>query len=139
MPVTDDGRLRLAELVKHHRRRVQRLTVKEAAEAGEIASGTWTRIEQAQPVRDLSYAGIDQALKWVPGSAEKVLAGESDVELLADREKENKTAEIDEALRRALQQVAGFPVGRGLDAEAEGLTDEQVEAVKVIIRGMRGK
>jgi hypothetical protein len=137
MAVTQTGRDRLAELVKT-RRRSLRLTKKQAADAGALAAGTWTRIEAGLSVREHSYAGIDQGIEWVEGSAERVASEQGDPTTLEEMHQSSRDAEAQAAVRRALEQLSGFPVGRGLDAEAEGLTGEQVEAVKVIIRGMRG-
>lgn len=43
-----------------------------AATAG-MSPVTWTRVEDGKPVRALTYAGIEQALGWTPGSCARFL------------------------------------------------------------------
>lgn len=65
---------RLAQAVK--RRRLElglaRLT---AAQSAGISKDTWQKVEEGQPVREVSYAKIDAALGWASGSCEMVAGG----------------------------------------------------------------
>ncbi|MER6778447.1 MULTISPECIES: helix-turn-helix transcriptional regulator [unclassified Streptomyces] len=45
------------------------------AERAGISKGTCLRVEEGQPIRDTSYAKIDAALEWAPGSCAAIRAG----------------------------------------------------------------
>ncbi|MFI5985085.1 helix-turn-helix domain-containing protein [Streptomyces sp. NPDC051555] len=45
------------------------------AERAGISKGTCHRVEEGQPIRDTSYAKIDAALEWAPGSCAAIRAG----------------------------------------------------------------
>lgn len=66
---------KLAEEVRA-RREWLRMTIEEAAAAGGISDNTWGRVEKAGNVRGLTYAGIDRALRWAPGSCRAILNGQ---------------------------------------------------------------
>lgn len=51
------------------------LSVDEAARRGSISAVTWTRVERGQPVRNVSYRGIERALGWSLGSADAIMEG----------------------------------------------------------------
>ncbi len=59
--------------------RQARLTAALSVDAAAVAAGmspvTWARVEKAQPVRALSYAGVEKVLGWAPGSVAAILAG----------------------------------------------------------------
>lgn len=65
---------RLAALV-HKRRTELRLGVEPAAKAGGISKDTWKRVEAGQRVWDRSFAGIETALGWEPGTCKRILDG----------------------------------------------------------------
>jgi hypothetical protein len=65
---------RLATLVKQ-RRLGLRLARKAAADAAGVSKDTWRRVEEGEPVREMSYAKIEPILKWTPGSCLAILAG----------------------------------------------------------------
>ncbi|WP_369213884.1 hypothetical protein [Streptomyces flavofungini] len=71
---TDLGRL--AEAVKNRRLALYTSRVAAASTAG-LSKDTWKRVEEGQTVRDGTYAKIDEALKWAPGSCAAILAGRS--------------------------------------------------------------
>lgn len=72
--MTDEPRHRLGWLVAE-RRKALRLSKAAAARAGDVSVITWTKVEDGEPVRDLTYAAVDRALGWAAGSAEGVLTG----------------------------------------------------------------
>ena len=65
---------RLATLVIKRRTEL-RLGVEPAAKAGGISKDTWKRVEGGQRVWDRSFAGIEAALGWEPGSCRRILDG----------------------------------------------------------------
>jgi hypothetical protein len=69
---------RLAQLV-HARRTELRLGVEPAAKVGGISKDTWKRVEAGQKVWDRSFAGIEKALQWEPGSCARILNGDAPV------------------------------------------------------------
>lgn len=44
-----------------------------------LAKGTWTRLEQGHPIRDVNYARVDRALHWAAGSCMSVADGHEPV------------------------------------------------------------
>lgn len=72
----DDDFARLAQEVKARREaRPLRLTIEDAAAIAGVSENTWIRVEAGKRARGLSYAGIDEALQWEPGSCRAILAG----------------------------------------------------------------
>lgn len=71
---THVGREWLGETVRE-RRRDLRLSKEEAARRGGMSVKTWTNVEEARPVRDTTYVGIEDALEWERGSVSAVLDG----------------------------------------------------------------
>lgn len=69
---------RLATLVQNRRTEL-RLGIEPAAKLGGISKDTWKRVEAGQKVWDRSYAGIDEALQWAPGSCLRILAGDDPI------------------------------------------------------------
>jgi hypothetical protein len=65
---------RLAKLV-HARRTELRLGIEPASKAGGISKDTWKRVEAGQKVWDRSFAGIEAALQWEPGSCRRIIEG----------------------------------------------------------------
>ncbi|WP_225794707.1 helix-turn-helix domain-containing protein [Streptomyces aculeolatus] len=65
---------RLAKAVKA--RRLERYpSRREAAIAAGVSKDTFQRIEEGQPVRDVSYVKVDRALGWAPGSCDEIAQG----------------------------------------------------------------
>ena len=75
-PMTDtaDARERLGTLVARRRAEL-RLMVKPAARAAGINNATWKKVEDGLPVRDVTYAAVESALRWELGSCQAVLKG----------------------------------------------------------------
>jgi transcriptional regulator with XRE-family HTH domain len=66
---------RLAEQVIKRRIELE-MSKRNVAEAAEVSINTYQRIESGMPVRDITYAKIDAALKWAPGSCVAILEGQ---------------------------------------------------------------
>lgn len=71
---THVGREWLAETVRA-RRRDLRLSKEEAARRGGMSVKTWTSVEIGREVRDTTYVGTEDALKWERGSVAAILDG----------------------------------------------------------------
>lgn len=65
---------RLAEIA-HARRLELGLPIAKAAQAAGVSKDTWKRIEEGKPVRDVTYAKIENVLVWVAGSINEILDG----------------------------------------------------------------
>lgn len=72
--MSTDDLPRLARAVKQRRLALYPARLK-AAQQADISKDTWKRVEEALPVRPGTYAAIEVALRWAPGSCEDVLAG----------------------------------------------------------------
>jgi hypothetical protein len=77
----ETDRQRLGRLVRL-RRRFLRLSLSEAARRAGVNRATWTGVEQrATDAEDYTYAGVEAALEWKPGSVAAVLRGEEPIEM----------------------------------------------------------
>ncbi|MFD8545559.1 hypothetical protein [Streptomyces sp. NPDC059649] len=47
----------------------------DVAKAADITINTFMKVEDAKPVRDLTYGKIETVLQWAPGSCHEVLRG----------------------------------------------------------------
>lgn len=65
---------RLAAAVKRRRLELE-LARLAAAQAAGISKDTWQKVEEGQPVREMSYAKIDKALGWASGSCDLIMSG----------------------------------------------------------------
>ncbi|MEU7240236.1 hypothetical protein [Streptomyces sparsogenes] len=65
---------RLAKAVKRRRLELGLARLAGAQSAG-ISKDTWKKVEEGQPVRDMSYAKIDGVLGWATGSCELIMQG----------------------------------------------------------------
>jgi len=73
--VEEEPRSRLARLIQARRREL-RLSERQAAAAAGVARNTWASAEQGvKQLSEKSIAGIEAALKWAPGSIDRILAG----------------------------------------------------------------
>lgn len=72
---SDAEKLRVA--VKNRRGRL-RITALQAAEAGTMPLSTWSAIEQGKShnPKPTTLAGVDEAMRWPPMTAWRVLEGE---------------------------------------------------------------
>lgn len=74
-PPTDDTALR--RLADHIRRRRVELGMNkiDVAKAADITINTYMKLEDAKPVRDLTYGKVETVLQWAAGSCQEVLRG----------------------------------------------------------------
>lgn len=98
---TRAGRDWLGETVRN-RRLALGLSKEEAARRGGMSVKTWTSVEKGDVVRDVTYAGVDKALRWESGSAEAVLDGNDPTEI---EEPEEEAPDTVAELKRLLLVV----------------------------------
>lgn len=80
MATTDrDGRGRLARLVTQYRTK-RGWHKKQAADAAELTITTYSRVEAALPVRDVTYRAIERAFELAPGACMAVIEGASELQ-----------------------------------------------------------
>lgn len=105
------------------------LSVREAADRAGISEGRWRQVELGyQQVR----AGVRVSVRPRPQTV-RVMAEA----VGADPRK--WLARAGHKVPKDLPSLDPHPVGLGLDAEADGLTQEQVDAVRAVIRGMKAR
>ncbi len=83
-------------------------------------------LERGEPTGPRTLMLIEDALGWPAGWTSKILSGEADGEPTVTEQNPQPAPEIDPR-----------PVGLGLDDEADGLTPEQIESVRAVIRAMK--
>lgn len=72
----EDGRTRLGVLVRQRRTELG-LSQSGAADLADVDRATWASLESgARNVRAYNRPGIERAMRWLPGSVERVLAGD---------------------------------------------------------------
>jgi DNA-binding XRE family transcriptional regulator len=73
--VEEEPRSRLARLIQTRRREL-RLSERQAAADAGVARNTWASAEEGvKQLAEKSIAGIEAALRWAPGSIDRILAG----------------------------------------------------------------
>ncbi|KUL59627.1 helix-turn-helix domain-containing protein [Streptomyces albidoflavus] len=113
---------RLARYVKDRRLELGLARKLAAAHAG-MSKDTWRRVEEGEPVREMSYAKMDPVLGWAPGSTASVLAGEEPV---ATRPAETPGAEISEVPPADRDSRARDAIRLAAISTAGGLTAEEI-------------
>lgn len=74
-PPTDDTALRrLADHVRHRRVDLGMNKI-DVAKAADITINTYMKLEDAKPVRPLTYGKVEAVLQWATGSCQEVLRG----------------------------------------------------------------
>lgn len=123
---------RLAKHVKAHRLElyVSRLA---AARAAGISKDTWQRVEEADEVRESTYAKVDKALGWAIGSCLAIAEGGAPV--LADDRGADAGAErlspIDpDVVRRAAFEAARSKLPLAPIGDIDAFSDELVEVLR---------
>jgi transcriptional regulator with XRE-family HTH domain len=109
---------RLAEAVRSRRYRLG-MSQQAVADAASVSLRSIGNLERGEGVPQLGKRlAIETALRWAPGSIEAVMRGEDPTEL-------------------SLETRQPQPVGLGLDAEADGLPLEDVEAIRAQVRALK--
>lgn len=100
-------RLRLAKLVIRRRRELGWHKV-DAAKAAGLTHTTYMRVENAESVRDVTYAKIEAAFGWAPGACVAFLEGAEEVQLAGEVLEGTRFAPasgLDEMARKAVQDA----------------------------------
>lgn len=104
-----------------------------AAQAAGISKDTWQRVEEAEEVRESTYAKIDKALGWATGSCvtiaeggNPVLVGEPDEGAPAEPPASITAAE----LRRAAFDAARTTLPAAPIGDIDAFSDELVEMLR---------
>lgn len=130
---------RLARIVKSRRVELYRSRYEAAKTAG-LSKDTWQRVEEGNPVRENTYAAVETALRWAPGSCKAIMEGGEPV--LADYVESGGdvtmvskfpdfwSEDFDEVVRQAMTEAAiatspGTPVG-----EIRAMSDRFVEILR---------
>lgn len=105
-----------------------------AAEAVGISKDTWQRVEEAQVVREVTYAKVDRALGWAAGSCVEVAEGGEPV-LVGGADGDGVPAEgvsaLDpETVRRAAFDAARATLPTASIGDLDAFTDELIEALR---------
>jgi hypothetical protein len=117
---------RLAALVKTRRLELG-LARNATAEGFGMSKHTWKRVEDGEPIRELNYAKIEQALLWATGSCVRILRGGEPIEVQHSRSSRAEFAEvpadvIEEKLRTSIQ--GAMVTGTDLSVESIRLATE---------------
>lgn len=126
---------RLAALVQKRRTEL-RLGIEPAAKLGGISKDTWKRVEGGQKVWDRSYAGIDAALDWAPGSCLRILDGKEPVV----SEPFVEGVKVTQVPAAELERLVGDAVQSAAIATKGTLTgDEILELNRRVLDELRGR
>ncbi|WP_030559169.1 hypothetical protein [Streptomyces aureocirculatus] len=121
---------RLASRVKAHRMELypSRLA---AAKAAGISKDTWQRVEEAESVRESTYAKVDRALRWERRSSIAIAEG-GEPFLVDDAEVPavNKEPLRPEVLRSAAFSAARAKLPTASIGDLDAFTDELVEVLR---------
>lgn len=127
---------RLATLV-HQRRTELKLGVEPAAKAAGISKDTWKRVELGQKVWDRSFAGIEKALGWEPGTCRSVLDGR---DLEPAKPEATAGVEITQIPKDDLKRLVGDAVQSAAIATKGSMTgDEILELNERVIQELRDR
>lgn len=83
MATPDHGLQRLARLVTQRRRELG-LHKSEAAKQAGLSNTTYMRVENGLPVRDPTYAAIEQAFGWAAGACTAVIEGGTEAQVAGE-------------------------------------------------------
>ena len=118
--MTTPAHERLATLV-HQRRTELKLGVEPAAKAAGISKDTWKRVEAGQKVWDRSFAGIETALGWEPGTCRTVLDGQDPALNTPEPD-----AEVTKIPKDELKRLVGDAVQSAAIATKGSLTGDEI-------------
>lgn len=107
MPGQADGLQRLAEAVTHRRTQL-RLTRDACARQAKMSITTWRRVEEGQPVRDITYARVDDVMKWPAGASSLVIEDPDYTPTPSEPPRGARVSKVpldSEALRQAIQNA----------------------------------
>lgn len=121
---------RLGARVKAHRLQLYASRDAAAAAADNMSKDTWQRVEEGRPVRESTYAKVEKALGWAPGSC--ALIGEGGEPVLASESPPSRAGGSGltaEAARAAAYAAARAAMPRAPIADVDEFVDEFVKAL----------
>lgn len=124
--MTDPALERLSQLVIKRRTEL-RLGVEPAAKAGGISKDTWKRVEAGQKVWDRSFAGIEVALGWEPGTCRRILDGHDPAP--TPPAADGPGTEISQIPKNELKRLVGDAVQSAAIATKGSLTGDEILAL----------
>ena len=131
--MTDDtSRLEyLAEIVRERRMELG-LSITAVAEVAGLSKDTFKKVEAAQPIRESSYAKIDEALQFARGSCRGILDGAAGAAIngFAGARIHTLTVAPETAARDAIASAAIATTGNLTAAEIRALSDRILEELR---------
>ncbi|MGW7617331.1 helix-turn-helix domain-containing protein [Streptomyces antimycoticus] len=115
---------RLARVATERRLELGLARNKAAAEIG-ISKDTWKRLERGEPIRDINYRKIDEALGWAVGSCVAVMEGSAPIPVEASSD----DAVIAHVPVEGLQGEVQDAVGMAALATTPDLTAREIKAL----------
>ncbi|MCY0962459.1 helix-turn-helix domain-containing protein [Streptomyces sp. H27-H5] len=126
---------RLATAVRSRRTELK-LGIEPAAKLAGISKDTWKRVEAGLNVRDTTYAAVDRALRWAPGSSEAV--GEGREVILTESPAGEESVKISRIPKRELERLLGDTVQSAAIATRGDLTATEIlELNRRVLEGLR--
>lgn len=121
---------RLGERVNQRRLQLN-LSVKRAADLGELSIGTWKRVEAGDPVRHMTYDKVEAALGWSVGSCRKIMDG-GDAVILDDPDASTVAPVPAEELADEISQAIQGAMVAGTDLNASKIREVNERALEVL-------
>lgn len=113
----------LAQAVKG-RRLALGLARLRAANLAHVSKDTWKRVEDGEPVREMSYAAMEPILHWAHGSCAAILAG--GLPTLADPSRVDPAVTVADVLDGGRDEAAR----RIVESASIGVTDLSAPAIR---------
>ncbi|MFD4394714.1 helix-turn-helix domain-containing protein [Kitasatospora sp. NPDC058478] len=132
MPGQADGLHRLAETVARRRAEL-RLSRDACARQAGMSITTWRRVEEGQPVRDVTYARVDEVMGWPLGASTRVIEDPAFTPMSSEVVKGARfsKAPLDsEALRRAIQNATIATAPDLTGAQIQELQERAIEELR---------
>jgi hypothetical protein len=125
-------RRRLADAVQARRTQLK-LSKDECARRAKMSNVTWTRVEEAESVRDTTYVRVDEVLEWAPGSCVEILADPEFQPVPSRAAKGARYSEpplAEQALRQAVQNASIATVPDLTGAQIIALQEQVIEELR---------
>ncbi|MFB7617789.1 helix-turn-helix domain-containing protein [Kitasatospora sp. NPDC056181] len=132
MPPQADGLQRLAGAVQRRRAEL-RLSKDECARRASMSITTWRRVEDGDPVRDTTYARVDEVLGWELGASARIIDDPTAEPMLSEVHggvRYSQPAISEDRLRHAIQNatIATAPTLTG--AQIKELQERAIEELR---------
>jgi hypothetical protein len=126
---------RLGQLVQTRRGELK-LGVEPAAKLAGISKDTWKRVEAGLKVWDRSFAGIEAALQWAPGSCRLITDGGDPI--ISEPSKVSPDAKVAQIPKVELERLVGDAIQSAAIKTKGSLTgDEILELNERVLKELR--